>query len=236
MSGDSTSSFRVNGRDGALLKLLHDAARGVFPPASFETTHLPSPSSPTDAVLAFFGHHIIASDVDPEFVSRWTREDPFALSDVRFLAALAVELGSKPGIYDAVFAAIGQGTEPGEAGMTETDDRTHSRVVRARTYRDPTSVRSFRDRSGLGLLVMGRGLAGRMEAAYEVGPDARGQGIGRRLITAARLLAPVNEPVFLQISPGNVWSMKALAGQPEWLPVGSELLFLRESSPYDTLD
>ncbi len=223
-------------QDRELRRLLIDAAHGTFPPASFETTHLPSPSSPTDAVLAFFGHHVIASDVDPEFVRRWTDRDPFALSDVRFLAALAEELGSKPGIYDAVFAAIGHGAEPGAAQVIETDDRDHPRVIRALTYRDPTTIRVFTDTSGAGLLVMGRGLAGRMEAAYEVDPSGRGRGIGRRLITAARLLAPAGEPVFLQISPGNVWSMRALAGQPEWMPVGSELLMLRASSPDDALD
>lgn len=77
---------------------------------------------------------------------------------------------------------------------------------------------------------MGRGLAGRMEAAYEVEASARGRGLGRALINAARLLAPLGEPVFVQVSPGNVWSMKALAGQPGWVPVGSEMLFHRAGS------
>ena len=223
-------------RNTQLRDLLNNAARGEFPPPSFETTHLPSPTSPTDAVLAFFGHHVIASDVDPAFVTKWTDRDPFALSDVRFLAAFAHELGSKPGIYDAVFAAIGHGAEPAEAGLVESEDRTHPRVVRALSYREPTSIRVFTDPTGAGLLVMGRGLAGRMEAAYEVDSDYRGRGIGRTLINAARLLAPEAEPVFLQISPGNVWSMKALTGQPGWVPVGSELLILRASSPHDALD
>ena len=223
-------------RDRDLRSLLHDAAAGRFPTESLTTTHLPSPSSPTDAVLAFFGHHVIASDVDAEFVLRWTNRDPFALADVRFHAALAEKLGTKPGIYDAVFASIGCGYSPVDAGVLESSDRTHPRVVRAHIYRDPASLRVFTDPTGAGLLVMGRGLAGRMEAAYEVDVAARGRGLGRRLIEAARLLAPAGEPVFLQISPGNVWSMKALMGQPGWSPVGSEILFLRAASPDDALD
>ena len=212
-----------------LLQLLHDAARGSFPPADFATTHLPSPSSPTDAVLAFFGHHVIASNVESSFVSEWTSRDPFALSDVRFLAAFANELNTTPGIYDAVFAAPGEGVDARDIDFRETDDRSHPRVVRALLYRDPATIRVFHDVNGQGLLVMGRGLAGRMEAAFEVEPGARGRGIGASLVRAARLLAPSGEPVFLQVSPGTVWSMRAVMSDVAFRPVGSEILFLRTS-------
>lgn len=170
---------------------------------------------------------MIASDVEPEFVRRWTAADPFALSDVRFLAAFAEQLNTTPGIYDAVFAAIGEGRTAEEAGLIETDDRSHPRVVRAQMYRDPASVRVFTDASGDGLLVMGRGLAGRVEAAFEVEATARGKGLGRALVLAARRLAPLGEPAFLQVSPGTVWSMRAVTSDPAWRPVGSEILFLR---------
>jgi GNAT superfamily N-acetyltransferase len=213
-----------------LLTLLHNAANGQFPPGDFKTTHLPSPDSPADGVFAFFGHHVIASNVEKSFVREWTDRDPFALSDVRFLAALADKLGTTPGIYDAVFAARGEGNSATDGGLIETDDHTHPRVIRAHSYRDPSTIRVFKDPTGEGLLVMGRGLAGRMEAAYEVDPRARGNGIGRKLIAGARLLAPNGEPVFLQISPGNVWSMKALGNDPVWKPVGAEILFLRNSA------
>jgi GNAT superfamily N-acetyltransferase len=211
----------------ALGDLLSNAARGVFPPGDFSTTHLPSPQSPTDAVLAFFGHHVIASDVDADWVRSWTDANPFALSDVRFLAAFADRLGVEPGIYDAVFAAFGIGLSVETVGLTETEDRAHPRVVRALSYRDPQSVRVYTDDQAQSVLVMGRGLAGRWEAAYEVNDDARGLGLGRKLIAAARQLAPVDEPVFLQISPGNVWSMKAMMADPGWQAVGSEILYLR---------
>ena len=214
----------------ALLSLLHAAARGSFPPGDFATAQLPSPLSPADAVLAFFGHHVIASDVDPSFVREWTDGDPFALSDVRFLAAFALRLNTTPGIYDAVYAAIGGGRSADDIGLIETDDRSHPRVVRAQMYRDPATVRVFTDSSGDGLLVMGRGLAGRMEAAFEVEVGARGKGLGRALIVAARSLAPLDEPVFLQVSPGTVWSMRAVASDPAWKSVGSEILFLRNGA------
>ncbi len=212
-----------------LLTILYNAANGTFPPGDFTTTHLPSPGSPADGVFAFFGHHVIASNVDESFVREWTDRDPFALSDVRFLAAFAEKLGTTPGIYDAVFAAEGEGRASADAGLIETHDHSHPRVVRAHSYRDPATIRVFVDPTGNGVLVMGRGLAGRMEAAYEVEPEARGRGIGRALIAGARLLAPLGEPVFLQISPGNVWSMKALGNDPAWKPVGAEILFLRTS-------
>ncbi len=212
-----------------LLDLLHAACRGQFPAGTFTTTHLPSPSSPADAVLGFFGHHVIASDVPAEFVNHWTARDAFALSDVRFLAAFAELLGTTPGIYDVVFAAPGENLSPSDVGVLEIEGSNHPRVQRALNYRDPLTVRTFTDPSHRSVLVMGRGLAGRMEAAYEVDEAARGAGLGRFLIHAARQLAPLNEPVFLQISPGNVWSMKALLANPGWQPIGSEILFLRKS-------
>ncbi len=217
----------MTSRSDPLSQLLQAAAHGSFPPGDFRTTHLPSPSSPADAVIAFFGHHVIASDVDPVFVTSWTDSNPFALSDVRFLAALANTLGVEPGIYDALFSAIGVGLSIDTVGLIETTDLSHPRVQRALSYRDPATVRVYTDEHAQSVLVMGKGLAGRWEAAYEVDTDARGQGLGRRLIAAARQLAPTGEPVFLQISPGNVWSMKAMMADPGWQAIGSEILFLR---------
>ncbi len=218
-----------------LLELLHATVDGRFPPGDFSTTHLPSPASPADAVLSFFGHHVIASDVDADWVRQWTNQDPFALSDVRFLAAFADRLGVRPGIYDAVFAARGEGTDPSEHGLSETSDRDHPRVRRALSYRDPETMRVFTDFDGRGLLILGHGLAGRLEAAYEVDESARGQGRGKQLVVAARRIAPSGVPVFMQISPGNVWSMRATSADPSWRVVGGEVLF-HHSPVGDLLD
>lgn len=216
----------------SLRELFDDAARGVFPPGDFRTTHLPSPETPADAVCMFFAHHVIASDVASEFVTSWTSENPFALSDVRFLAALAHELGTEPGIYDAVFAAAGSGKSPDDVaallGLFPTDDHSHPRVQRAYQYRSHETIRVFTDAEQTAVLVLGRGVAGRLEAAYEVEPEARGKGLGTRCIQAARLLAPTEEALFVQIAPGNVWSMRALEhDRGHWRCVGGEVLFLR---------
>jgi GNAT superfamily N-acetyltransferase len=217
------------------MALLRSAAGGSFPPGDFTTTHLRSPSSPADAVLSFFGHHVLASDVDSTWVRSWTDRDPFALSDVRFLAALADKLGVQPGIYDATFATWGEGADPEDVGLVETQDRDHPRVIRALAYRDPSSLRVYVDPTGAALLVIGRGLAGRWEAAYEVDPAARGRGLGTALVAAARRIGPSGEPMFMQVSPGNVWSMRALAHDRSWHVIGSEILFHREPSS-STLD
>lgn len=214
-------------QDRALRELLNNAANGHFPPGDLSTAHLPSPSSPADAVLSFFGHHVIASDVEADWVREWTDRDPFALSDVRFLAAFAARLKVQPGIFDAVFAAHGAGADPEMFALRETADRTHPRVKRALSYRDSSTLRVFETLPGDAVLVLGRGLVGRMEAAYEVSTPQRGKGLGKALVVAARNLAPQGEPIFMQISPGNVWSMRAVAADPSWRLIGSEMLFHR---------
>jgi hypothetical protein len=214
-------------RNRALRELLNKAANGQFPAADFSTTHLPSPSSPADAVLSFFGHHVIASDVDPAWLREWTDRDPFALSDVRCLAAFAGQAKVQPGIFDAVFAAPGEGADVDAVGLLEINERRHPRVQRALQYRDPATMRVFADPRGNSVLIIGRGLAGRLEAAYEVDSASRGRGLGKALVVAARRLANAGEPIFMQISPGNVWSMRAVSADPAWRVIGSEVLFHR---------
>jgi GNAT superfamily N-acetyltransferase len=222
-----------------LLALLHQAAAGSPPPADFATTHLPSPSSPADAVLSFFGHHVIASDVDAQWLASWTDADPFAGSNIEFLAAFAAELGAQPGIFDAVFAATGEGrsvTDLDSIELVETPTRDHPRVVRALHYRESDTMRVFTTRSRDALVLLGRGLAGRLEMAYEVEPSARGMGLGSALVAAAQHLAPAGEPVFAQCSPGNVPSMRSFARNPNWQVIGSEVLFLRRNTTLTTFD
>src|SRR4029453_5795669 len=74
-----------------------------------------------------------------------------------------------------------------------------------------------------GVLIIGRGVAGRMEMAYEVTPAARGHGLGRRLAGAAPTLVR-DEPVFAQVSPGNVASVRACLAAG-YRPLASEVLF-----------
>ena len=75
-----------------------------------------------------------------------------------------------------------------------------------------------------GILVVGRGMAERWEMAYEVAPRARGRGLGRRLAAAASSLVHDGEPVFAQVSPGNVASLRACLAAG-YRPLASEVLF-----------
>ena len=82
------------------------------------------------------------------------------------------------------------------------------------------------------MLLLGRGLAGRCEVAFEVEPDHRGRGLGKALATAARHLAPRDEPLFAQVTPGNVASVRALLAAG-YAPIASEVLLsrLHETDP-----
>ena len=79
-------------------------------------------------------------------------------------------------------------------------------------------------------MVLGQGLAGRWEMAYEVEPQHRGEGLGRRLAAAARLLVPAGEPVFAQVAPGNAASLRCCLAA-DFVPIGSEVLFSAHALP-----
>ena len=72
-------------------------------------------------------------------------------------------------------------------------------------------------------MILGRGLAGRWEVAFEVPPELRNRGNGRALATAARHLLPDDRPAWAQCAPGNAASLRALLAAG-YLPVGSEVL------------
>ena len=102
-----------------------------------------------------------------------------------------------------------------------TADAGHPRVARAMRYR--TEVRAWQAPGGV--VVVGRGVAGRWEAAIEVDPGGRGRGLGRELATAARHLVPDGAPVWAQIAPGNAASVRAFLAAG-FAPVGGEALLL----------
>ena len=107
--------------------------------------------------------------------------------------------------------------------LVEVAPPDHPRVERASRYRHGLRVWQTADRAGL--VAVGRGLAARWEAAYEVEPRARGRGLGRRLVSAARHLVPSDAYLWLEIAPGNVTSLRtALAAG--YTPVGAEVLML----------
>jgi len=76
-----------------------------------------------------------------------------------------------------------------------------------------------------GVVMIGRGIAGRWEVAVEVDPEHRGRGLGRTLAIAARHLVPAEAVVWAQIAPGNAASVRAFLAAG-FQPVGAEALLV----------
>jgi hypothetical protein len=202
--------------------LFEDAAHGVFPAADWPVRVAPQ-CGPAAAVVAFTGCFLVTAPVEPEW---W--ESVLAAPDVdplhpTVLLALAERLGTTIGENDAVLVA------PPAPGMSLSPrvrlvpfDEGHPRVTRARRFRD--DVRAWTTAEGDGLLVLGRGLAGRWEMSMDVVPCSRARGLGRALAAAARSHVPRGEPLFAQVTPGNAASMRALLAAG-YRPIGQEVLF-----------
>ncbi|MFF4212752.1 GNAT family N-acetyltransferase [Streptomyces sp. NPDC001796] len=202
--------------------ILDAAARGVFPPPDGRTTVVPQPSRRDAGVVAFTAHSVVFTDEDP----RWVREtlrrtdcDPLAATmNARFLATLMERTGRGAETVDALLVGAPLPGEPSLA-LQEIGEPDHPRVGYARRRRD--DVRAWAADGGV--LVLGRGVAGRLEVSVEVDEGVRQRGLGRRLAGAARQLAA--EPVWAQISPGNARSVRAFQAAG-YLPVGAEALLL----------
>lgn len=105
--------------------------------------------------------------------------------------------------------------------LREVTDPRHPRVVRAGRFRDDVRVWVAEG----GLLVLGRAVAGRWEAAIEVDEGARHRGLGRLLAIAARHLVPSGQSVWAQQAPGNARSVRVFQAAG-YRPVGAEILLL----------
>ena len=144
-----------------------------------------------------------------------------------FLAWLGGRLGAMPGTLDVVLAArAGAGAPPFPDELREIAlDLAHPRLSRALRYR--TDVRAWEPADRSGVLVVGRGLAGRWEAAFEVSGSSRGRGLGRTLAAVSMLAVPRGERVFVQVAPGNAASLRAVLAAG-FHPIGAEVLFLKD--------
>ncbi len=204
-----------------LADLLDEAARGRFPPADERVEVLPAPPGAAMAVVAFTGHHVVAADVDADWVARRLPDgDLLAPMSPRFLAALGAELHRRDDGLDVVLAAAGL---EGVAELAEVFGCDHPRAVRAQRHR--CDVRVFAAVAGAATVILGRGLALRTEVAVEVDEDARGRGVaGRALLEARRLVGP-GEVVFAQVAPGNAASLRAFL-RAGFQPIGCEVLFV----------
>ncbi|SNX64170.1 hypothetical protein SAMN06272735_5985 [Streptomyces sp. TLI_55] len=205
-----------------LRDILDAAARGVFPPADGRTTVVPQHSARDAGVLAFTAHSVVFTDEDPEWVYETLRGldcDPLAAPlNPLFLTAFLARTGRRAETIDVMLVGAPLPGRP-PVTLTEIEDAGHPRITYARGRRD--DVRAWTADGGV--LVMGRGIGGRLEVSVEVDDGVRHRGLGRLLVGAARHL--VDEPLWAQVAPGNARSTRAFQAAG-YRPVGAEALLL----------
>lgn len=206
-------------QEAFLSTLLTDAACGRFPPADGQATIVAQPSERDAGVFGFTAHAVIFADVDPEWVRRQLPPgDVSAPLSSAFLEKLAKATNRHAGGIDMLCCAMSLGGPP-PLDLMPQPESTHSRVLRALNYRD--EVRTWRADGGI--VLIGRGVAGRLETAIEVDDDRRSRGLGRRLAIAARHLIPDGAVLWAQVPPANAASVRAFLSAG-FTPVGAEVL------------
>ena len=189
--------------------MLAAAAAGRMPAPDGGVTVLPRAAGGAVAgVVGFTAHHVVAADVDPD----WVRSvlPPGSLSapmSARFLAALADRVGAEPGAYDTVLVAPSRAVPL--PGLEPVGGADSARLRRAERYRVDVRAWTVRRRDPR----LGRGLAGRWEVSLEVDPPYRGRGLGRALVSAAPGLVPPGAVLWAQVSPANVASPPDVPGR-----------------------
>jgi len=209
-------------RQGTLAAVLDDAAAGRFPPADGGVTIVPPPSARDAGVIAFTAHAVIFTDADPGWVAaQLPAGDLSGPLTPAFLQALCARTSRRAHSTDMLCVAPPLPGPP-EIALVPEPGLAHPRIARALRYRD--EVRAWRADGGV--VLTGRGVAGRWETAVEVDPGHRCRGLGRALAAAARHLVPGGAPVWAQIAPGNAASVRAFLAAG-FRPVGAEAHLVR---------
>ncbi|MDH6125745.1 GNAT family N-acetyltransferase [Kitasatospora sp. GP82] len=210
-----------------LKKILDEAAAGVFPPATGSVTVVPQPHEREAGVIAFSAHAVVFTDEDPDWIRETIAASPAdrlaAPHSPSFLSAFAERTGRVVNTIDLLTVSTRLPGEP-PLPVRPIEDREHPRIARALLFRD--DVRAWTTPGGV--LVLGRGVAGRWEVAIEVDPQARGRGLGRALAVTARHLLPEGEHLWSQQSAGNATSVRAFQAAG-YRPVGAEALLVRHA-------
>jgi GNAT superfamily N-acetyltransferase len=208
--------------------MLDSAAAGQFPAPDGSVVVLPQPSERDAGVISLTGFAVIFADAGPGWVT--AQLPPGDLSgplSASFLHALSERLGRHTHSIDMLTCADPlTGPPPRDTSLKEltaSAGSEHTRIMRARRYRD--DVRAWQAPGGV--VMIGRGVAGRCEVAVEVDPAHRGRGLGATLAKAARHLVPADAPLWAQIAPANAASVRAFltAG---FRPIGAEALLSRD--------
>jgi GNAT superfamily N-acetyltransferase len=218
---------RASARDKLAL-MLSAAAAGHFPPADGGVTILGQPSDREAGVIAFTAHAVVFADVDRTWISaNLPADDLSAPLSPPFLQLLSKEMGREPHSIDVLTCADPlPGPPPLELSEIELaipGQPSHPRIDRALNYRD--DVRAWQAHGGV--LMLGRGVAGRWELAIEVDADNRSAGLGRQLASAARHLVSADAVLWAQIAPGNSASLRAFL-HAGFRPIGAEALLSRQ--------
>lgn len=210
----------THGKGHPLGPILSAAAAGDFPDADEPVTVFPRPPHLRGAVVAFSGHTYVAADVDRSEVLARLGWDPLAGPVLPgFLAWLAGVVGGVAHCLDMVLVGTGTGAPPSSV-QPEPAWQEHHRARHGAVNRRELTGWTLGD--GQGVILIGRGLVDRWEAAYEAAPAAP-PGTGRALARAALSLVPLGEPVFAQVTPGNARSLRATLAAG-FTPVGCEVL------------
>jgi GNAT superfamily N-acetyltransferase len=246
---EATADDRARARS-RLADLLARAAGGEFPPPDGAVEILAQPAGRDAGVIGLTAFSVIFADTDPDWIAAQLPADDLAAPlSASFLHALCQRLDREAGSIDMLTCSTAlPGAPPRELRLAEIDPaqpgpppgelspggqapggpmlaEPHARIARALRYRD--DVRAWQTAGGV--IVIGRGVAGRWETAIEVDPRCRGAGLGRQLATAARHLVPQGETVWAQIAPGNAASVRAFL-HGGFRPIGAEVLLTPASS------
>jgi RimJ/RimL family protein N-acetyltransferase len=211
-----------------LALLLDEAAHDRFPPPDGSVRVLPALPGALDALVSFTGTFALAGALTQAEVDARVPPGDFSIPmAAAFVSWLSERLEARAATHDAVLVAISPShstpIEPVE--LVEVAERDHPRVQRALRYR--RDVRAYETPDRTGVVVLGRGITGRWEIAFEVADAARGSGLGRALAAGGVALLPEGTPVWAQVAPGNAASLRAVLAAG-FRPVGAEILFVRE--------
>jgi hypothetical protein len=213
----------------ALSALLANVASGQYPPADGRVDVIAQPCGRDAGVISLTGYAVVFADTDPDWVAaQLPRGDLSAPLSASFLHTLSQRLGRHTHSVDMLTCADGlPGPPPADLRLSEltaSGGATHPRIARAMRYRD--DVRAWRAAGGV--VLLGRGVAGRFEVAIEVDPARRDRGLGARLAAAARHLVPAGHALWAQIAPANAASVRAFLAAG-YRPVGAEALLSRDA-------
>jgi len=206
--------------------LLSDALDGA-PPAPDGGWHREKPwHESVFGIVTFTGHAVfcVPSEVDDAELAAMRPDGFGGAADPRVILALA-GAGGWIDSLDVVLGARGSGGRPSFL-IERPELATHPRAQRAAGLRTAVQVYGEPDHDDA-VFVMSRGIGGLPELSFEISPDARGDGLGRRLIADARGLVGPDEPLLVSVTPGNVASLRATLAAG-FRPIASVQLFRPE--------